>query len=1101
MDQRAAFIKDWIDRLSELQGAIHAAEFAPARDKAAQIVGAVSDRLVEPDNIFEAIGRDRSEAAAIGRGMVAGAWGALNPAEDFSGFTQCCAFTLGIEEACQHVASLDDRQRILGRARAWLCERYLPNGQNNCCLGISLKARQLIDDQLAEIADAREAQHIGPDDGASTKAVISNMLGLALADAKLIVRRDWALSFPLADLEYSNPTRIAVFEALAQYLAAPLSEGGLARAYENIAAARALYVAELGMRDTRAPAWCRRVAALDLSEAAIALLDPRSRQCLEHASALLIVDNQARGKALWRGAESGSLLSAIYLLGQGIDADPPEALLALVETVLASGGPYEKEKAAAALRNIATMRARELEAPERDRLLARLVDVETRLFAMHAARAGSGDRSAMLALAAAFELGKGVPATGDDTLSTGWREAAHWRRKVFTRNEAEQQNDAARDLDDLDRRALRDMAQQHLDGRGVMHSEWLASDLLRRAAVGTTPTALAAALDLARIEINEVLRQHRSPHKKVRVKSTLQDRAEAAFANLDKALRGNAPGAHFLLGQLLAQPWGDAWQKEFLPERLHAESPGAAYLEEMHRNFVRATTISPAAQALFARHLLGRNGALQIPASYLDGIAHALTIRQDSGALTTFANDRDRIGIARQLGGTAPPASYLAALVGTPGALHMPGRHAAWVGEMLRTLEARGLRYDDPIAVQVIQLETELADLEDRLDAPLWSTLALRASIRANAHTLAPRAAVANWAAVIPDFVRRACVGLINQPTRIGTLAARVAAEPLTAAEAMLDQATRAVGPQFNVLDDVGVPLIGRHQPGDGALLRFKRYSVDFHKSQIILRSDGKPAPRDAMLSLADVFTAAALCLGSEGPSFSLEAIQDFDIRFLNPGMPRHISAKEWRPTWLGETDFGRTMYLCDYMLSIDTRGRDLFSLTDPFVTAETRPGWSQPAPWHTAHHVGGLVLTRSSRVALVPKQITEFNVEKGKNGARLSITIPHCNVAIHGAGKHDTPAKAPGERNIGEGDIRVDAARSPYYLSTQFPEMVRALPAFARMAYLSATFFALREAKQEWLTIPGIENRLSSWINRHRLLAARRQEAGDLGFVIQRGV
>lgn len=150
------------------------------------------------------------------------------------------------------------------------------------------------------------------------------------------------------------------------------------------------------------------------------------------------------------------------------------------------------------------------------------------------------------------------------------------------------------------------------------------------------------------------------------------------------------------------------------------------------------------------------------------------------------------------------------------------------------------------------------------------------------------------------------------------------------------------VGPLHNCTDESGIPIAG--------LLRARNHNeaegwmdvVGIRYSDGVFDVIGTPSgPLPPMINCDDIDVALKLAFFERldlNPSFSLE-----DARHP-AGYELQLNRKEFTPAWLGNTSFGQSMFLADWIMKALTMRDGLPSISDPFISGAGKSGWRPTA-------------------------------------------------------------------------------------------------------------------------------------------------------------
>lgn len=369
-----------------------------------------------------------------------------------------------------------------------------------------------------------------------------------------------------------------------------------------------------------------------------------------------------------------------------------------------------------------------------------------------------------------------------------------------------------------------------------------------------------------------------------------------------------------------------------------------------------------------------------------------------------------------------------------------------------------------------IALRTELAEIENDRSAGEWRRTLISSQCRSTAFQARVR--------VIKEYGPSHSI----EPKR---------------AEALIEASTRDVGPTFNELGDRGVP-----RPGKKSAPASINVSGWINIESISISQDGyqisgqrSTTSQSAFVLDEDVMTCLAVVfLDQTEPSLSLE---DFDDTFTPSILNCKLWRKVWTPSWLSETELGRTFYYTDYLLGLGIDGRCLFSLKDSRINAGDLAQQILPHPWILAEQCGGIHTTGQGRLTHTPLTAdwSKHNLEN-THGEYVTVSIPQVTGGVVGSDIHINENCEYENRFFGLGNLRLRTARKAAILSGGYQSMCREFPVYERARQLFGLYAGIYRASQRNVITGRLLSTVSSFQAERKRARRLRLAAGGVDIV-----
>lgn len=290
-----------------------------------------------------------------------------------------------------------------------------------------------------------------------------------------------------------------------------------------------------------------------------------------------------------------------------------------------------------------------------------------------------------------------------------------------------------------------------------------------------------------------------------------------------------------------------------------------------------------------------------------------------------------------------------------------------------------------------------------------------------------------------------------------------------------LKASVERVGIVHNVLDEFGIPIPGQVRERDkqdpsGWLfvdgIQFARGKVS------IIGTSSDLLPPIVTQDDVDVATWLAFLEGNSpvAPSLSLEV--------ADPEETQHhrLDKKVFTPPWIGETAYGQSMFLADWLMKAFTMYDGLPSFTEPFITGGVSQQWEPTALMAAiANASGSRSLPDGSRAPHSRLEIVVHGVEVAKAVYRRGLFQGVTDYLIKGIELNIDSGLYIQNRdgtktNYRLNDPTTDSGASAKVLTDHYDYAAEQFPVFYRVKLLLALFSTLCQARRDGLELSNRE-------------------------------
>ena len=147
------------------------------------------------------------------------------------------------------------------------------------------------------------------------------------------------------------------------------------------------------------------------------------------------------------------------------------------------------------------------------------------------------------------------------------------------------------------------------------------------------------------------------------------------------------------------------------------------------------------------------------------------------------------------------------------------------------------------------------------------------------------------------------------------------------------------VGPVHNMVDQHGILIPGLLAESEHADEGWVSIDIiEFYRGDFRVLGQ-KSGPLVPMVTAEDLDVAAALAFIDRQTRLSL-SLDEIASNIENI----RLNQKAFKPSWLGATPFGQSLFLADWLMKAFTSHDGLPSITDPLITGSAIDGWKPPA-------------------------------------------------------------------------------------------------------------------------------------------------------------
>ena len=293
--------------------------------------------------------------------------------------------------------------------------------------------------------------------------------------------------------------------------------------------------------------------------------------------------------------------------------------------------------------------------------------------------------------------------------------------------------------------------------------------------------------------------------------------------------------------------------------------------------------------------------------------------------------------------------------------------------------------------------------------------------------------------------------------------------------EVEMKRSAMLMGPFYNAVDpDNALPILGEYLPASESYeeVEFQRVTLGAYAPQpgivsiesITGEQNGSitmnfetddAAP--AMILQEDIDVAMALAFGDPKqaiwPSLSIESEHPQHLS----DEYKYFSVKVWNPSWLGQTDFGRTLYIVDLLTGELTWNPKHFSVAKP------EDSFDPDFPGYIKNFLGDLRFTGGADKASHGKMINvspeyipiTIQKQRSQSGGELwHLPLPIKKMRINGAYTQEKDGKDI--RNIARNDTTFAQGRLTQRLTDHYDDIAAMMPVFERARQLSAMTYGL---------------------------------------------
>ncbi len=262
------------------------------------------------------------------------------------------------------------------------------------------------------------------------------------------------------------------------------------------------------------------------------------------------------------------------------------------------------------------------------------------------------------------------------------------------------------------------------------------------------------------------------------------------------------------------------------------------------------------------------------------------------------------------------------------------------------------------------------------------------------------------------------------------------------------------VGIVHNAFSPAGFPVPGwLFRQGCGSTERGKLLNVlGRPDGQISFRCAPINASTSAVLQQEDFDVAMALAFSSADgpiwPDFSLDTLRD---KPFTP--PLACEFKHWNPSWLSETELGRTLYATDYWAgAMIDKGRAVFE--SPYSSMNPYAAWLLDTLKSIGNPSGPSV-----RIFLHPSKVM-WEWYQQEDGS-LSCSLSRVEMAISAVDQIVGPNGETIDGNKGPNDLNTAGGRKARFLTEHYDMIAQLWPAFERARQLMGLIYSINRLRE----------------------------------------